>query len=131
MAKLLIRAVTNGTRPGHWKRGQVVAVVADNHQFGALEGPPGFYIVQLPGTVQEWRQKLQKRGEYIDSVTGEVGQTPRPVVGIDVDAPAPPPRAAARIPHLMKRMLRQPMSQILEHGEHYRIHRKGMPIRRY
>jgi len=34
---------------GCFKRGDIVAVFDDLHIFGALEGPPDFQIVQVPG----------------------------------------------------------------------------------
>lgn len=48
MAQLLVKTQQTGDGPGAYLRGHVVAVRPDSHVWGSLEGPPRFYILQVP-----------------------------------------------------------------------------------
>jgi len=132
VAELLIRAKTNGSdKRTHWQRGQIVGVRPDGSTYGASEGPPDFYVVRVAGPVHRWEIMLASRDVLgVDPVTGEEDISARPPKILDVDAPAPPDRASARIPKLRRQMLRRPMAQRLDTGEKLILHRKGMPVRR-
>ena len=132
MAELLIRAKTNGADPTvYWQRGHVVYVKLDGSTWGAAERPPEFYVVRVKGSVDEWWARLREQKQIgTDSVNGSPVYTVTPPKIIDVDAPAPPDRASARIPTLRRQLLRRPMSQRLNTGEKLILHRKGMPVRR-
>ena len=132
MAELLIRAKTNGADPQtYWQRGHVVSVRPDGAPLGRLERPPEFYVVRVKGSMDEWMARLQQHKEtVVDPTTGEVSVSGTPRDVLDVDAPAPPDRASARIPKLRRQLLRRPMSQRLDTGEKLILHRKGIPVRR-
>ena len=58
MAELLVRAISNDhlagvdaekDRAATYKAGDIVVAMPDGHEWGALEGPPGFVVVQVPG----------------------------------------------------------------------------------
>lgn len=64
MAELLIMNVDNiGSTPEKtallYKRGDVVAVMPDGHQWGAKEAPPKFRIVKLVGSVEAYNHLLE------------------------------------------------------------------------
>lgn len=64
MAELLIKAV-DATHPdgetdraGCYKRGDVVVVQEDGHQWGMKEGPPRFFVLKIPGVEKSRVERL-------------------------------------------------------------------------
>jgi len=77
MAELLVKAIDAvctdpGKSPaelaakdarGCYKRGDVVVVMPDGHAWGAMEGPPKFWVVKVPGLSVEAAQAYLERSE--------------------------------------------------------------------
>lgn len=82
MAELLIKAVDASHEDpakdarGCYKRGDVVVVMPDGHQWGRMEGPPDFFVLKIPGMSAE---------EAAELVSPETKPTELPR-GIDVTA---------------------------------------------
>jgi hypothetical protein len=55
MCELLVHARNRG--PGRGQRGMVQAVQRDGFGWGRLEGPPNYYVVELPGVPEEEMRK--------------------------------------------------------------------------
>ncbi len=73
MAEFLIKAIdANHLNPvkdksGCYKRGDVVVVHPDGHEWGKSEGPPKFVIVKIPGmTVEEAQKYVKSEGDAPD-----------------------------------------------------------------
>jgi len=130
MAELLIRAITNGPDPGHWKRGHVVFVAEDGHEWGRMERPPHFYVVRLPGVSREeaWRKWRESEQIGVDE-NGEPIFSPRPMRGIDVDASMQPPKAMRRMWRFAFLLRKRKISDFLDRGEKLAFRRP--PERRF
>jgi hypothetical protein len=67
MAEILIKAIdANHLNPvkdksGCYKRGDVVVVMPDGHEWGKSEGPPKYIIIKVPGMTKEEAE------QYIES----------------------------------------------------------------
>jgi hypothetical protein len=74
MAELLIKArdATHADaekdRRGCYKRGDVVVVMDDGHEWGAKEGPPNFVRLRIPGAARALAERLTE--EQDDDDTG-------------------------------------------------------------
>lgn len=81
--ELLIKAVDaihsdpEKDRRGCYKRGDVVIVQDDGHEWGRKEGPPNFVVLRIPGAARALAERLTE--EQDDDDTG----TPLPVVDGD------------------------------------------------
>lgn len=69
MARLLVKAVDythpdpDKDRRAAYKRGDVVCVMPDGHQWGAAEGPPKFAQIDLAGPVEDYTYLLHSPEE--------------------------------------------------------------------
>lgn len=53
-----------------WKRGDVVAIMEDGHQWGLEEGPPKFFVIKMPGITKDKAASLVTQDmETIEVVT--------------------------------------------------------------
>lgn len=77
MAEFLIKAISaTHTDPskdtrGAYKRGDVVVVMPDRHEWGAAEGLPTFVVVKIPGLDVEKAKAFLEPETEIDQETGE------------------------------------------------------------
>lgn len=75
MAELLIKAAdathadAEKDRRGCYKRGDVVIVQDDGHEWGAKEGPPNFVILRIPGAARALAQRLTEEQDDDDNGT--------------------------------------------------------------
>lgn len=75
MAELLIKArdAVNADaekdRRGCYKRGDVVIVQNDGHQWGAMEGPPNFVVLRIPGAARALAERLTEEQDDDDAGT--------------------------------------------------------------
>lgn len=76
MARLLVKAIDYThpdpeiDRQGAYKRGDIVAVMPDDHEWGGKEGPPIFEQVDLPGVSIEQVEYLRNSEvQTLDEIT--------------------------------------------------------------
>lgn len=73
MAELLIKWVDathadpEKDRRGCYKRGDVVIVQKDGHEWGAKEGPPNFVILRIPGAARALAERLTEEQDDDDA----------------------------------------------------------------
>jgi len=98
MAELLIKArdATHADaetdRRGCYKRGDVVVVMEDGHEWGAKEGPPNFVRLRIPGAARALAARLTEEqdddddGKPLAEEQGERGIHRRRRWRVDLDA---------------------------------------------
>lgn len=86
MARILIRAKTNGPGPDDWQRGQVVAIVADGWEFSHNELSDRFQIIDVSGPPENWGYLTARAVIGTNLELGEAILSSRPKIRIDIDA---------------------------------------------
>ena len=69
-----------------YRRGDVVVVMEDGHEWGGEERPPNFVVIKVPGPKSEWDYLAEERMDGLPDEDGDEKIALRRHHGFDLDA---------------------------------------------